>query len=100
MFKQTISKIIVRANLTVSAYDEQGQEMPFFSGPQNQAMKRIKARIEKQKPCYINWVAEEGANFSNIEGNDINVFYSSHGCIVTRPKTVILNTSSEAEAKE
>lgn len=67
-FQQTIVAVYVFKNGTVVVFDEEDRQMPFFQGPQDIAMRRVKRRIEKQRPCSIEWKIQEGANFAGESG--------------------------------
>ena len=57
----------------VAVFDQFGHQMPFFQGRRDfKTMKRIKDRINRQKPCGVEWKIQEGANFA---GKDGVIFY-------------------------
>lgn len=63
LFKQMIVDVFIFANGMVATTDLKGEQMPYFQGKRNEAMPKIKSRIERQMPCTIHWHIQKGATF-------------------------------------
>ncbi len=96
-FKRVICRITIHAKRLVSTYDQNNLEIPFFSGPQAQALKRAKARIEKQKPCTVRWHKGAGADFEGFDGDTADVTYTKSGEIIVE---TVVPDQSEAKPSE
>lgn len=68
-YKQRISAVYVFKNGMVAVFDQRGQQMSFFQGRRDfKRMKQIKDRIDRQKPCGVEWLIQDGANFAGKSG--------------------------------
>jgi hypothetical protein len=67
-FKQMIADITLGPWLVLKVLDQKGNEMVFFEGPRVMAMRRIKRRIARQKPCIVSWHLVDGAEKLFIDG--------------------------------
>jgi hypothetical protein len=98
-YKHMIKEVFVLPWRIGKVLDQDGNEMPQFQGVRTIAMFKIKARIERQKPCSIIWHLREGAEktFTGIKGMDEEVFYPAP---IPRRKFQSLNVNKEFEAKK
>lgn len=61
-YKHIIAEIFVFRNGMVAVLDQNGKQMPFFQGLQKEVMRKLKARLDRQKTPII-WKVQESANF-------------------------------------
>jgi hypothetical protein len=78
-YKHMIKEVFVVPFRVDKVLDQSGQEMPQFQGVRTMAMRAIKSRIERQRPCSVVWHLREGAEktFTGIKGTDEEVFYEA-----------------------
>lgn len=62
-FKHILAEVYIFANGMVGVLDSYGQQMSFFQGRRDVAMPKIKSRIDRQTPCSVIWLIQQGADW-------------------------------------
>ena len=97
-YRHMIKEVFVEPWLINKVLDQDGKEMFEFQGVRTPSMYKIKARIERQKPCSVIWHLRNGAekNFTGLKSADEEVFYEEP----IHRKKVALNGQKETEVEK
>jgi hypothetical protein len=72
-YKHQIKTVYVYKNGTIAVLDQNNNQMPEFQGMRTfPLMKRLKDRINRQKPCFVKWFVQEGTDFA---GTTTEMYY-------------------------